>query len=90
MSKIVEFFRVMWNFFQAAPTLIFFKPPADDEKTSLGLMFQTTAAKYPRKSAIVCEATRNSTWVEFNALTNQYAHSLKQPGCRLAATVWRC
>jgi citronellyl-CoA synthetase len=79
MSSIVEFFRVLWNFFQAAPTLIFFKPPADDKKTSLGLMFQTTAAKYSNKSAIVC-GDSELTWGQFNALTNQYAHSLKSQG----------
>jgi non-ribosomal peptide synthetase component F len=77
MSRIAEFFRVLWNFFQAAPTLIFFKPPADDEKTSLGLMFQTTAAKYPNKSAII-SGDSELTWAQFNALTNQYAHSLKK------------
>ena len=79
MSSIVEFFRVVWNFFQAAPTLIFFKPPTDDKKTSLGLMFQTTAAKYSNKSAIVC-GDSELTWGQFNALTNQYAHSLKSQG----------
>ena len=79
MSSIVEFFRVIRNFFQAAPTLIFFKPPADDKKTSLGLMFQTTAAKYSNKSAIVC-GDSELTWGQFNALTNQYAHSLKSQG----------
>lgn len=79
MSSITEFFRVVWNFFQAAPTLIFFKPPADDTKTSLGLMFQTTAAKYYNKSAIVC-GNSELTWGQFNALTNQYAHSLKSQG----------
>lgn len=79
MSRIAEFFRVLWNFFQAAPTLIFFKPPADDEKTSLGLMFQTTAAKYPNKSAII-SGDSELTWAQFNALTNQYAHSLKKQG----------
>ncbi|MDG1813240.1 MAG: long-chain-acyl-CoA synthetase [Porticoccaceae bacterium] len=70
---------MLWNFFQAAPTLIFFKPPADDKKTSLGLMFQTTAAKYSNKSAIVC-GDSELTWGQFNALTNQYAHSLKSQG----------
>ena len=79
MKKIIEFFRVIWNFFQAAPTLIFFKPPLEDAKTSLGLMFQTTAATYPEKSAIVCEGQELS-WSEFNCLTNQFAHSLKQQG----------
>lgn len=79
MRIIVEFFRVVWNFFRAAPTLIFFKPPADDTKTSLGLMFQTTAAKYSNKSAIVC-GDSELTWGQFNALTNQYAHSLKSQG----------
>ena len=79
MNVTIEFFRVIWNFIQAAPTLLFFKPPADSEKTSLGLMFQRTAAKYPTKSAIICEGTELN-WSEFNALTNQFAHSLKQQG----------
>ena len=79
MSKVIEFFRVVWNFVQAAPTLIFFKPPADDAKSSLGLMFQQTAAKYPKKSAIICEGTELN-WSEFNALTNQFAHSLEKQG----------
>ena len=79
MSKVVEFFRVLWNFFQAAPTLQFFQPPTDDMKTSLGLMFQTTAAKYPNKSAIVC-GDSELTWAQFNALTNQFAYSLKNQG----------
>lgn len=79
ISKIIEFFRVLWNFSQAAPTLLFFKPPSDDTRTSLGLMFQTTAAKYSDKSAIVCGDSELS-WGEFNALTNQFAHSLKSQG----------
>ncbi|MDC1144798.1 AMP-binding protein, partial [Porticoccaceae bacterium] len=79
MNVTIEFFRTIWNFIQAAPILLFFKPPADSEKTSLGLMFQRTAAKYPSKSAIVCEGTE-LTWSEFNVLTNQFAHSLKQQG----------
>lgn len=79
ISKIIEFFRVLWDFSQAAPTLLFFKPPSDDTRTSLGLMFQTTAAKYSDKSAIVCGDSELS-WGEFNALTNQFAHSLKSQG----------
>ncbi len=79
ISKIIEFFRVLWNFSQAAPTLLFFKPPSDDTRTSLGLMFQNTAAKYSDKSAIVCGDSELS-WGEFNALTNQFAHSLKSQG----------
>ena len=42
-------------------------------------MFQTTAAKYSNKSAIVC-GDSELTWGQFNALTNQYAHSLKSQG----------
>ncbi|MGB2375612.1 MAG: AMP-binding protein, partial [Porticoccaceae bacterium] len=79
MNVTIEFFRTIWNFLQAAPTLLRFKPPADTDKTSLGLLFQQTAAKYPTKSAIICEGTELN-WSEFNALTNQYAHSLKNQG----------
>jgi len=49
MTKTIEFFRVLYNFMKSAPTLIFFKPPSNDDKTSLGLMFQDTAARYPKK-----------------------------------------
>lgn len=79
MSKIIEFFRVVWDFLRAAPVLILFKPPLDEAKTSLGLMFQTTAAKFPQKSAVICEG-KELNWSQFNALTNQFAHSLKQQG----------
>ena len=79
MNVTIEFFRTIWNFLQAAPTLLRFKPPADTDKTSLGLLFQQTAAKYPTKSAIICEGTELN-WSEFNALTNQFAHSLKNQG----------
>ena len=50
MTKTIEFFRVLYNFILSAPTLIFFKPPANEEKTSLGLMFQQTAARHAKKA----------------------------------------
>ena len=47
MKNVIEYFRVLWNFIQAAPMLIFFKPPSDDAKSSLGLMFQTLLPSTP-------------------------------------------
>ena len=69
MTKTIEFFRVLYNFIISAPTLILFKPPANEEKTSLGLMFQQTAARHAKKSAIIFEGTELN-WSQFNALTN--------------------
>jgi citronellyl-CoA synthetase len=81
MSKLTEFFRVIGDFFHSAPTLIFFKPPADSDRTSLGLMFQKTAAQYPERSAIVFEG-RELNWTEFNALVNRFARGFKQQGVK--------
>ena len=59
MTKTIEFFRVLYNFILSAPTLILFKPPANEEKTSLGLMFQQTATRHAKKSAIIFEDTNS-------------------------------
>jgi len=86
MTKLIEFFRVLYTFIRCAPTLIFFKPPADEDKTSLGLMFQKTAARHANKSAIIFEGTELN-WSQFNALANQFAHSLALQGIQRGDTV---
>ena len=86
MTKTIEFFRVLYNFILSAPTLILFKPPANEEKTSLGLMFQQTATRHAKKSAIIFEGTELN-WSQFNALTNQFAHSLALQGIQRGDTV---
>ena len=86
MTKTIEFFRVLYNFMKSAPTLLFFKPPSNDDKTSLGLMFQDTAARHPKKSAIIFEGTELN-WAEFNALTNQFAQGLALQGVQRGDTV---
>ena len=86
MTKLIEFFRVLYTFMRCAPTLIFFKPPADEDKTSLGLMFQKTAARHANKSAIIFEGVELN-WSQFNALANQFAHSLALQGIQRGDTV---
>jgi citronellyl-CoA synthetase len=86
MTKLIEFFRVLYTFIRCAPTLIFFKPPADEDKTSLGLMFQKTAARHANKSAIIFEGVELN-WSQFNALANQFAHSLALQGIQRGDTV---
>ena len=86
MTKLIEFFRVLYTFIRCAPTLIFFKPPADEDKTSLGLMFQKTAARHANKSAIIFEGVEFN-WSQFNALANQFAHSLALQGIQRGDTV---
>ena len=86
MTKLIEFFRVLYTFIRCAPTLIFFKPPANEDKTSLGLMFQKTAARHANKSAIIFEGVEFN-WSQFNALANQFAHSLALQGIQRGDTV---
>ena len=86
MTKLIEFFRVLYTFIRCAPTLIFFKPPANEDKTSLGLMFQKTAARHANKSAIIFEGVELN-WSQFNALANQFAHSLALQGIQRGDTV---
>jgi citronellyl-CoA synthetase len=86
MTKLIEFFRVLYTFMRCAPTLIFFNPPADEDKTSLGLMFQKTAARHANKSAIIFEGVELN-WSQFNALANQFAHSLALQGIQRGDTV---
>ncbi len=81
MLKILEILSVLSNFLHILPTLLFFKPPSNQEKTSLGMMLQRTVAKHGDRTAIIFENTI-LTWREFNHLSNQYAHSLKNRGVK--------
>lgn len=78
MGKLGELARVTGDFIQMLPVLAF-KPPGNDDKASLGRMFQETAARYHDKPAILFEG-RELSWGQFNALANQFAHALKKQG----------
>ncbi|MBT8149081.1 MAG: long-chain-acyl-CoA synthetase [Gammaproteobacteria bacterium] len=86
LNQLAEVRRVTRDFVSIFPTLAFFKQPGNDEKKSLGRMFQQTAANYPGKSAIVFEGGELN-WREFNALANQFAHALKRLGVARGDTV---
>ncbi|MFT5032295.1 MAG: citronellyl-CoA synthetase [Bacteroidia bacterium] len=75
---MTEFSRVMRDFFSVLPALTF-RPPKDDDKKSLGRLFQETAKRYETKPAIIFEGQELS-WGEFNALVNRFAHALKGQG----------
>jgi len=79
MKKVKEFFRVIKEFVRVVPTLLAYKPPADDELQSMGLLFQQTVEKYPNKLALIFEG-RELNWGQFNRLVNQFAHLLKLQG----------
>ena len=81
MLKIKEILSVLSNFLYILPTLLFFKPPSDEEKSSLGMMLQRTAAKHGNRTAIIFE-DKILTWSEFNHLSNRYAHCLKSRGVK--------
>jgi len=85
MSAIKEIFRVTKDFLALTPH-VFFKPPKDSAKQSLGRLLQETAAIYPDKPAITFEG-KDLTWFEFNALVNQFAHLLKKQGVKRGETV---
>ena len=81
MLKILEILSVLSNFLHILPTLLFFKPPGDEEKSSLGMMLQRTATKHGNRTAIIFE-DKVLTWKEFNHLSNRYAHCLKKRGVK--------
>ena len=81
MKAVKEIFRVCQELRQVLPVLLFFKPPGDHVKESMGRLFQETAARYHDKPAIIFEG-RELTWGQFNALVNQIAHLLKQQGVK--------
>ncbi|CAA0080477.1 Long-chain-fatty-acid--CoA ligase FadD17 [Zhongshania aliphaticivorans] len=75
MSEII---RVIKDLTSVLPAVMY-RPPKDNEKKSLGLLFQNTAQRYAEKSAIIFEG-RELSWGRFNALVNQFAHSFKKQG----------
>jgi len=75
-----EFSRVMRDFVSVLPALTF-RPPKDDDKKSLGRLFQETAKRYETKPAIIFEG-RELSWGEFNDLVNRFAHALKGRGVK--------
>lgn len=86
MKKLVHNLRVIKDFIRCIPILLLFRPPSDESKESIGLLFQTTAAKHADKSAIIFEG-RELNWKEFNQLANQFAYQLKKQGVRRGDTV---
>jgi len=77
---MTEFSRVIRDLVSVLPAIAY-RPPKDDEKKSLGRLFQETAQRYQDKPAIIFEG-RELSWGEFNALVNRFAHALKSQGVK--------
>ncbi|MEH6567503.1 MAG: long-chain-acyl-CoA synthetase [Halioglobus sp.] len=83
--KSREVVRVLNEFRKIAPALAF-KMPEDDEKTSLGTLFEDTVDRYPNNVMLLCEG-RQWTYAEFNAEVNRLAHLLDERGVVRGDTV---
>ncbi len=90
-EKRKEFFRVLGEVAGVVPALGF-RPPGDNEKTSLGSVFEDTVARHPDNIMLLFEC-RQWTYAEFNHQVNQLARvprrekqpTRKNAGKRLAA-----
>jgi citronellyl-CoA synthetase len=78
MNQLSEFFRVVGEFSRILPSLRF-KPPEDDDISSMGLLLQETAAAHADRCMIRFEG-REMTWGEFNRECNRLARALKERG----------
>jgi len=81
MRRQNEVFRVIKDFVSILPFIAAYKPPTDHKAVSMGRVFQQTAAKNAKRSAIIFEG-RDLNWQQFNELANQFAHLLKQQGVK--------
>ena len=84
-AKSREVIRVLNEFRKIAPGLAF-KMPEDDEKTSLGTMFEDTVNRFPNNVMLLCEG-KQWTYAEFNAEVNRMAHLLHERGVGRGDTV---
>lgn len=78
LAKSRETVRVLNEFRKIAPALAY-KMPEDDDKASLGAMFEDTVARYPNNSMLLFEG-RQWTYGQFNAEVNRLAHLLSDRG----------
>lgn len=79
MNKAKEIFQVLSDVGRALPTLLFYKPPTNDQAQSMAQLLEQTVKRYPSHTAIVFEG-RELSWFELNALSNRFAHLLKTQG----------
>ena len=81
LAQIREIARVFGELAKALPALNY-KQAKDDKKTSLGAVFENTAARYPDNIMLLFEG-RQWTFDALNSQVNQLAHLLQARGvCR--------
>ncbi len=80
-----EFFRVLGEAAGVVPALGF-RPPGDDDKTSLGSVFEDTVTRHPDNTMLLFEG-RQWTYAEFNQQVNQFARVLQTAGVSRGDTV---
>lgn len=80
-----EFFRVLGEVAGVMPALGF-RPAENDEKISLGSVFEETVARHPDNIMLLFEG-RQWTYAEFNHEVNQFARVLASAGVSRGDTV---
>ena len=85
LAKTAEFFRVLGEVAQVLPALKY-KMAEDDEKRSLGALFEDTVSRYPDNTMLLFEG-REWTYSQFNGEVNQLAHLLAERGIKRGDSV---
>ncbi|MEH6581580.1 MAG: long-chain-acyl-CoA synthetase [Halioglobus sp.] len=85
IAKSREVARVLREFRKIAPALGY-KMPGDDEKVSLGSVFEESVARFPDNIMLLFEG-RQWTYAEFNAEVNRLARLFRERGVVRGDTV---
>jgi citronellyl-CoA synthetase len=78
LAKSREVVRVLGEFKKILPALRY-RMPEDDDKASLGAVFEGTVSRYPDNTMLLFEG-RQWSYREFNAEVNRLAHLLQDRG----------
>ena len=85
LEKSREVVRVLGEMASLAPALMY-RPAEDDEKVSLGTVFEDTVARHPDNVMLLFEG-KQWTYSQFNAQVNQLARVLTSTGVARGDTV---
>lgn len=84
-AKVREFFRVIGEAASVLPALNY-RIAADDEKVSLGSVFEDSVSRYPDNTMLIFEG-RQWTYTEFNSEVNRFARVMTSKGVNRGDTV---
>ena len=85
LSRIREYFRVLTEFAHILPARKY-QMPEEDERISLGSVYEGTVSRYPDNIMLMFEG-RQWTYAQFNAEVNQLARVLAGKGISRGDTV---